>query len=118
MSGGLGSRTTAPHEVACRIRTEVGFVLTDDECQSLASAYLAAEEALRLLTEGFALRITERVEQTHNEFQRLGLVEGRDNRDSEEGRKCLSSMATDAVYFASLVRDARAALAAVPEEKS
>lgn len=104
-----------PESIAERFKDGYMYPNLEHDAERLANGYLdlarrvqELQEALDKLTEGFALTITERVERTHDEFQRLGLVEGRDDRDSEAGRKCLGSMATDAVYFAALVRDVRA----------
>jgi hypothetical protein len=70
------------------------------------------EKELRHLTEDWALEIVERIEKQHNELQRLGLTE---RESSEASRKMLSSMATDAVYLAALIREVRATLRALEE---
>jgi hypothetical protein len=89
------------------------------------SDYVAEAEQYRLykqrceqleaaLTEGWALELVERVERNHNELQQLGLTE---RESGEESRKLLGSMATDAVYFAALIRDARATLASGGDQR-
>ena len=72
------------------------------------------ERALEMLTTGWAMELVERVEASHNELQRLGLIE---RESGEASRKILGSMATDAVYFAGLIRDLLAATHSDSEER-